>query len=149
MLARNRKAIVRASAGVFIEPLEGRQMLSASHHVAQLSLFVDRVRGHHADASSLTIPGYSPTQMRHAYGFDQISFGSITGNGAGETIAIVDAYDDPDLVSSNSPSFLTSDLHVFDKQFNLPDPQFIKLNQTGGTSGYPTTDSTGGWLHSA
>jgi subtilase family serine protease len=144
MSARNRKAIVRASAGVFIEQLESRQMMSASHHVAQLSLFVNRVRGHHESATSL-VAAYTPTQMRHAYGFDQISFGSITGNGSGETIAIVDAYDDPNLVSSNSPSFLTSDLHIFDKQYNLPDPQFIKLNQTGGTSSYPTTDATGGW----
>ena len=31
--------------------------------------------------------GYSPAKMRHAYGFDQ-----IIGNGAGQTIGIVDAY---------------------------------------------------------
>src|ERR1041384_6523938 len=30
---------------------------------------------------------YSPAQIRHAYGFDQ-----LTGNGAGQKIAIVDAY---------------------------------------------------------
>ena len=31
--------------------------------------------------------GYSPARMRHAYGFDQ-----VTGNGAGQTIGMVDAY---------------------------------------------------------
>src|SRR5690242_10203503 len=40
--------------------------------------------------------GYSPTQIRHAYGFDQIGLpGGATADGTGTTIAIVDAYDDP------------------------------------------------------
>ena len=50
--------------------------------------------------------GYNPTQIRHAYGFDK-----ITGNGAGQTIAIVEAY--------GSPS-LASDLSVFCSTFGLP-----------------------------
>ena len=33
---------------------------------------------------------YTPAQIRHAYGFDQVS-----QTGAGQTIAIVDAYNDP------------------------------------------------------
>ena len=50
--------------------------------------------------------GYSPAQIRHAYGFDK-----ITGTGAGQTIAIVDAY--------GSPS-LASDLNAFCNTFGLP-----------------------------
>ena len=50
--------------------------------------------------------GFSPTQIRHAYGFDQIS-----NQGAGQIIAIVDAYDDPNI---------ESDLAAFDRQFGLP-----------------------------
>ncbi len=50
--------------------------------------------------------GYSPAQIRHAYGFDQ-----ITGNGAGQTIAIVDAYGSPTLAN---------DLAVFCNTFGLP-----------------------------
>src|SRR5262245_3439254 len=42
--------------------------------------------------------GYTPQQIRAAFGFDGITFGSISGDGAGQTIAIVDAYDDPALV---------------------------------------------------
>lgn len=50
--------------------------------------------------------GYNPTQIRHAYGFDQIS-----GNGAGQTIAIVDAYGNPNVVN---------DLTVFSSTYGLP-----------------------------
>src|SRR5262249_41203463 len=53
---------------------------------------------------------------------------------AGTTIAIVDAYDDPNLVNSNSSNFVISDLRLFDLQFGLPDPIFTKVNQTGGTA---------------
>ena len=49
--------------------------------------------------------GLSPVQVRHAYGFDL-----ITNQGAGQTIAIVDAYDDPNI---------ESDLGVFDTKFGL------------------------------
>src|SRR5207248_380293 len=45
--------------------------------------------------------GYSPAQIRHAYGFDQIRFnnGAVAGDGSGMTIAIVDAYNDPNIAS--------------------------------------------------
>ena len=69
--------------------------------------------------------GYSPTQIRHAYGFDQISFNGGTADGSGETIAIVDAYDDPNIAS---------DLHAFDVAFGLADPNFTKVNQNGGAT---------------
>jgi subtilase family serine protease len=38
--------------------------------------------------------GYTPTQMRHAYGFDQIA-----SDGTGQIVAVVDAYDDPTIAS--------------------------------------------------
>jgi subtilase family serine protease len=53
-----------------------------------------------------TPTGYTPTQVRRAYGFDQ-----ITNQGAGQTVAIVDAFDDPNI---------ESDLGVFSTQFGLP-----------------------------
>ena len=79
--------------------------------------------------------GLTPAQVRHAYGFDQISFsnGTIAGDGAGMTIAIVDAYDNPKIAS---------DLHQFNLAFGLPDSGFTKVNQTGGTT-YPAVDA--GW----
>lgn len=48
----------------------------------------------------------TPSQVRHAYGFDQIS-----NQGAGQVIGIVDAYDDPNV---------QNDLAVFSKEYNLP-----------------------------
>lgn len=77
--------------------------------------------------------GYNPSQISQAYGFNQISFnnGTVPGNGAGQTIAIVDAYDDPNIAN---------DLHQFDQAFGLPDPTFTKVNQSGGTA-LPTANS--------
>jgi subtilase family serine protease len=70
---------------------------------------------------------FSPAQIEAAYGFNKITFstpsGTIVGNGAGQTIAIVDAYDDPAIVS---------DLETFDRSFGIPDPpSFTILKQSG------------------
>jgi len=69
--------------------------------------------------------GYTPAQMRAAYGFDKISFGGVAADGAGTTIAIVDAYDNPNVLD---------DLRAFDRAFGLPDPVFTKVNQNGGST---------------
>jgi subtilase family serine protease len=77
--------------------------------------------------------GLSPTTIKSAY-----SFSTSSTAGAGRTIAIVDAYDDPTA---------ESDLGVFSSQFGLPacttaNGCFRKADQNGGTR-YPRTDS--GW----
>jgi hypothetical protein len=72
-----------------------------------------------------TVPTvFTPAQIRHAYGFDQITFsnGAVAGDGSGQTIAIVDAYDDPTIAA---------DLHTFDQTFGLPDPTLTKVEQSG------------------
>ncbi len=69
--------------------------------------------------------GYTPAEIRQAYGFNQISFNGTTGDGRGTTIAIVDAYNDPNL---------QSDLQTFDSEFSLPNPVLTQVNQTGGTT---------------
>jgi subtilase family serine protease len=76
--------------------------------------------------------GYGPVQFRAAY-----KLPSGTG-GKGQTIAIVDAYNDPNI---------EHDLGVYSSHYGLPSCTtangcFKKVNQTGGTS-YPTTSS--GW----
>jgi hypothetical protein len=87
--------------------------------------------------------GFSPAQVRTAYGIAGLSLGGITGNGAGQTIAIVDAYDDPRLVDSSAPGFGASDLAHFDQQYGIPaPPNFFKLNEYGGTI-LPGTDPAG------
>jgi len=99
-----------------VEQLEVRSLLSATALAAVTAQPLVE-----AFAANLATPaGLSPTQIRQAYGFNAIS-----GNGAGQTIAIIDAYDDPNVAG---------DLHKFDTQFGLADPVFTKVNQTGGTS---------------
>jgi subtilase family serine protease len=75
---------------------------------------------------------YSPAQIRHAYGVDQTSFGSIPADGSGQTIAIVDAYDSPTV---------QSDLQQFDKYFGLPDPPSFQVLYGSGSK--PTADPSG------
>jgi subtilase family serine protease len=86
-------------------------------------------------AASSSAYGLFPDQIRGAYGIDSITFssGTIVGDGTGQTIAIVDAYNAPTIVS---------DLHQFDLQFGLPDPpNFTVVGQTGGA--LPGNDPAG------
>ena len=83
--------------------------------------------------------GLSPIQIRQAYGFDQVTLPGTTtlADGSGQTIAIVDAY--------NSPNIRT-DLAAFDQQFTLPNPvgdQFKIVSQTGSTTNLPGIDPSG------
>ena len=101
-----------------------------------------------AYTGSTTPDGLSPNQIRGAYGLGTytsaaltggISFGGINGDGRGQTIAIVDAYDDPNAAS---------DLNAFSNNYGLPtfggtgNPTFTKLNENGGTT-LPGTDPNG------
>ena len=78
-----------------------------------------------------THAGYTPCELRAAY-----ALGS--SGGAGQTVAIVDAYDDPNA---------EADLAVYRSAYGLPpcttaNGCFRKVNQNGGTS-YPSPDT--GW----
>ncbi len=96
------------------------------------------------DFGSSTPVGYTPQQIQTAYGVDKITFGGVQGNGAGQTIAIVDAYDDPSFVDSTDPDFSASDLAQFDQTFGLADPpSFTKYNESGQTTNLPGKDPAG------
>ncbi|MGN6258535.1 MAG: S53 family peptidase [Solirubrobacterales bacterium] len=77
--------------------------------------------------------GYGPAQFRGAYGLPSSAATS-------QTIAIVDAYDDPNVAS---------DLNTYSSQFGLPpcnssNPCFQKVNQSGSAAGpFPRAES--GW----
>jgi subtilase family serine protease len=119
------------------EPLEPRLLLSSEPTASPLfKLYYPE--GSVDPASSVSPIGLTPDQIRHAYGIDVTMFGSIVGDGTGQTIAIVDAYDDPNIVS---------DTQVFCNTFNLPTCNLILINQTGGST-LPTPaakSSGGGW----
>jgi subtilase family serine protease len=90
--------------------------------------------------------GFTPAQIRRAYGIDSIKLGNIIGDGTGQTVVIVDAYDAPNLLNSTDPNYHSSlnDLHQFDQQFGLPDPaSFQKVNQLGQSGPLPGTDPSG------
>jgi hypothetical protein len=87
---------------------------------------------------------YSPDQVRTAYGVNDLAL-----DGTGQTIAIVDAYDNPNIFDS---------VDAFDAEFGTtaagstlysqygPASSFLTVvNQGGQTTNLPTTDPTGGW----
>jgi hypothetical protein len=113
------------SLASLVERLESRELLSnlpvaqPIYKLANLVAFTSPPSG-----------SFTPAQIQEAYQFNQVSY-----NGSGETIAIVDAYNDPDI---------QSDLNTFDTQFNLPSIKISVVSETGGSS-LPLADSTGGW----
>jgi hypothetical protein len=112
---------------VAIEGLEARALLSAT--------FYPDIEWLNDAAGGTTVSGYTPAQVRRAYGFDQVRLGdgSVAADGAGQTIAIIDAFNHPNIAS---------DLNVFSTQFALPAADLKVVNQTGGTR-LPATDA--GW----
>ena len=108
---------------LLLETLEPRAMLAASPLAAN-AVCSPNVNFFAGTAFHV----YSPSQIRHAYGFDQVSW-----NGAGQTIAIVDAYDDPTVLT---------DLQKFDRQWGLADPKLTVAKLTSGGRG-PAANS--GW----
>ena len=97
-----------------------------------------RPRGSHAALPAIAAAGApqpgTPAYLQQAY---DLSYLSETA-GATETVAIVDAFDDPNA---------ESDLAAYRAEFGLPACTsaggcFKKVNQTGGTN-YPTSDT--GW----
>ncbi|OIJ67124.1 S53 family peptidase [Streptomyces mangrovisoli] len=86
-----------------------------------------------ADAS--TPSGYGPTNLQSAYGLTS----AAASNGSGETIAIVDAYNDPNA---------ESDLATYRSYYGLSSCTtangcFKKVSQTGSTTSLPSSDT--GW----
>ncbi len=88
---------------------------------------------------TMTPSGYGPAQFRGAYNLSGLAY-------TNQTIAIVDAYDDPSILS---------DLNIYSSYFGLPTlsscpvaggsvsaPCFQKVNQNGGNA-YPAVNS--GW----
>jgi hypothetical protein len=124
-----------------VEPLEERQLLTApfaSGPGAVLNLVLAQPQ----QASGPT--GYTPAQLRQAYGFDQIpGLSNFNLASKGETIAIVDAYGDLNL---------RSDVQHFDETFDIGgatgDPtntKFLQIVNEHGGNTLPAAAPGSGW----
>ncbi|MGA2439715.1 MAG: S53 family peptidase [Tepidisphaeraceae bacterium] len=115
--------------GPLFEGLENRTLLSASGLLADPSLAAVPA------ASAGSIITYTPAQIRTAYGFSSVKLSNgAAGTGAGQTIAIVDAYSDPNI---------SSDLKAFDSQYGLSAASLKVVSQTGSATSLPTANA--GW----
>ncbi len=139
-----RRAVVR------LERLENRQVLSTTTPGSFVATpAVGSGFGPAPAANSATPPvgAYTPAAIRQAYGFNQVAFEGAAADGSGQTIAIVDAYNHPNILG---------DLDTFDRQFSTKvggpslydqygaSSSFLTVvNQRGDTTGLPATDL--GW----
>ncbi len=88
-------------------------------------------------ATAATLPpGYGPADLQNAY---NLASAVAAGGGSGKTVAIVDAYHDPNA---------EADLGVYRQTYGLTpcttqNGCFHQVNQSGSSSSYPPTD--GGW----
>jgi len=158
-----------ASNSFQLEPLESRQLLNAviftgadakallqeaqaearmKSVVVEPSFTIEKSTAVSTDDSGSPLPaGFSPQQIRTAYGFYEAIVTrhgkQYVASGFGETIAVIDAYSDPNI---------TSDAEMFDSTFGLSNDTtgstpFLQIAQPDGTA--PTTnrnaDDVAGW----
>jgi subtilase family serine protease len=86
-----------------------------------------------ASTTAADADGYTPAQIQTAYAMSGILFGGVTGDGTGQTIAIIDAFNDPNI---------QADLRTFDSTFSLPTATLTVEGQTGSST-LPRTDPAG------
>jgi subtilase family serine protease len=124
----------RRAPRLALESLETRQLMSASSDTTIITPSVATTASDVQSVGSLagSVPSSSaltPSQLAAAYG---ISLSSASG--AGQTIAIVDAYNDPNI---------QADLAAFDNYYHLAPANLTVQNQLGQTTNLPRTDP--GW----
>ena len=90
--------------------------------------------GAHAAADSSAVSGYGPSDLQSAYSLAS----AAAADGSGETVAVVDAYNDPDA---------DSDLSTYRSEFGLPacteaNGCFKVVSQTGSTTKLPKNAPT-------
>lgn len=148
MSRRHRTQLSRRSKlSAYLESLECRQMLSATALAPAAHASPPNAQPAGLVVQPLSVPVsspavttanavYTPLQIRMAYGIT-----AIPNQGQGTTIAIVDAYADPDI---------TSDLALFSTDFGLPqmdgvggDPTFTISTPTGQPA--PAAPTKGTW----
>ncbi len=136
---------------LLVEQLETRTMLSASSFLAQaahptLTFTANTLKPQVLSPDTVvSVPApFLPGDIQAAYGFDQIQLfnprtrHTLPGDGSGQTIAIVDAFNDPNIAA---------DLSLFDTVLGLPAANLIQVDQNGNPLTAANTPANGpfGW----
>ena len=124
--------------------LRGRNQGARRERPARVRLEVEQLETRLAPAV------LTPLQVRNAYGFDEIQFNvngkTIVGDGAGQTIAIVNAYDNTKIFSDtdyfNRTFGITAGKTLY-QQYGAASTWLTKVNPQGT----PPPDPTGGLWH--
>ena len=124
----------RRKARFRLEHLEMRRLLSTTGAGTTVTPAVHLISPAGTIGSAVTNPtpiagSFQPGQISVAYGFYL-----RPEDGSGTTIAIIDAYNDPNI---------RADLAVFNSYYRLPRASLTIENQNGGTDNLPSTDP--GW----
>jgi hypothetical protein len=137
---------ILGAANAAYDPTTGKFFAGDATRNDQLNTTLNNIN-EHADINMVNLGGtsaFGPADIRTAYGVNSLAL-----DGTGQTIAIIDAYDDPNIASS---------LDAFDSQFTAtatgatlyaqygPASSFLTvLNQSGQTTNLPAPDGSGGW----
>jgi subtilase family serine protease len=107
-------------------------MRRSRRHKFQFRAAVDRLD----QRCLLNASGLSPAQLSTAYGLAGLTFGTpaVVASGAGQTIAVVEFGDDPNI---------QAELATFDATYNLPAPPSLKVVGQTGTSALPRPSLAG------
>ena len=109
-----------------LEALEGKALMTVAAGVAVPHLVEYGGQPSNVGSTTQVSSAKTPTQIRQAYGINAAIYGSLVGNGAGQSIAIIDAYRDPNIAN---------DLATFDSAYSLPaPPNFVQVTQAGSTN---------------
>ncbi len=101
-LGARKAADARHPRWLLVEPLEGRTLLATGAQPLAIPL----------GGGTSSPYGLDPLEVEQAYGFDDITFpGATAPTGTGQTIAIIDAYQDPNI---------QADVAAFDANYGLP-----------------------------
>ncbi len=135
---------IYAATAQFVE--SGNAQVGSTNN--SISLVVDTLTiSGNAVANTLDSPpsgtvAFTPAQIRTAYGIN-----NLTLDGTGQTIAIVDAYDDPSIYAAvdafDTQFGLTSSGPTLFDQYGTASTFLTVLNQNGQATSLPTTDPSG------
>ena len=128
------KASKRKSSHLNIELLEDRTLMSTVTYT-----FVNF--GSNSVILGSNPEGLQPSQVRSAYGLNSASFNDEVADGKGQTIAIVEPYNDPSVVA---------DLDAFDSKFAATSGGLTLQQQYGSASSFlKVLDQTGKVINAA